>query len=47
MRLSRLEASVGAKWVESRIHFQVAEERRAFAISSFECCDGPFILAKA
>jgi len=41
-----LEARVGTKWVESRIHFQVAKKRRAFVIGLFESCDGPCILAE-
>src|SRR6267142_1437936 len=42
-----LEAGVEAKWIESRIHFQVAQKRRAFAIGLFESCEGPFVLAQA
>ena len=42
-----VEARVGPNWVESRIHFQIAEKRRAFAIGIFKGCDGPFVLAEA
>ena len=47
MRLRGYGSRIGTKWVESRIHFQVAEKRRAFAIGSFESFDGPFFLADA